>query len=232
MRRGRRTLGSARPRASAARAAQPAKRPGETEMPDGVRGLGPQVGLQVGHEVKRAAVIAPVAVAAQRDDAQRVVAAAEAARDDVRRVDPRRAVARQAAQPGDLRALGLAMPASTTRAQAASCAAAASHASATTCARAAVRVEAARGGASASASRRVLERVAPRVDDRPVYEPVATPQTFTTHRPRAPPSLLRSLQAWESSVRVWRSRRGPRSGAAAPAWRRRASGRWRACAAA
>ncbi len=57
-------------------------------MADGVRRLGPVLGLEVRDEVKRAAVIAPVARSAERDDAQRVIAPAETPRHEMRWIDP------------------------------------------------------------------------------------------------------------------------------------------------
>ena len=79
------------------RAAEAAHRPGEPEVADGGRGLGAVAGLEIRHEVEPPAVIGAVVRAAERDDAQRVVAAPEAARHEVRRVD-RRAGAADAAR--------------------------------------------------------------------------------------------------------------------------------------
>lgn len=70
-----------------------------------VRGLRTVSRLETGDEVKGAAVIAPMTCATQWDDAQWVVAAAEAARHHVGGIDPRIAVAGQTAAPRDLRAL-------------------------------------------------------------------------------------------------------------------------------
>ena len=91
--------------ASAAAPADPSQRPRKPEMLDSVRRLRAVARLEVGDEVQLAAVIAPMAGPAQSDHAQRVVAPAEASRDEMCRVDPRRAVAHQARVPGDLRPL-------------------------------------------------------------------------------------------------------------------------------
>lgn len=74
-------------------------------MSDGVRRLGTMLRLQDRHEVEVAAVIAPMTCPAECDDAERVVAAAEASRDDVRGVDARRGATSQTAPAGNLGAL-------------------------------------------------------------------------------------------------------------------------------
>ena len=70
-------------------AADPPQRPDQPDVPDGVRELRPPGGLEVRQQVELAGVVGAVArPAAERDDAERVAAAAERPRDQVRRVDP------------------------------------------------------------------------------------------------------------------------------------------------
>jgi len=69
---------------TAAAPADPSQRPRKAEMLHGVRGLRAMARLEVGDEIQVAAVIAPMTNPAQRDHAQRVVAAAETARDEMR----------------------------------------------------------------------------------------------------------------------------------------------------
>jgi hypothetical protein len=76
-------------------------------MHDCVGGLTTVPRLEVGHEVQSPAVVGAVVVPAERDHAVAVVAAAERARDDVRRVDLAGGAAHDAGTPGDLVALGL-----------------------------------------------------------------------------------------------------------------------------
>jgi hypothetical protein len=75
-------------------------------VPDGVGGLGAVVGLEVGDEVERAAVVGAVVDAAQRLDAQGVVAAAERPRHEVREVHARARAADDARRSVDAVALG------------------------------------------------------------------------------------------------------------------------------
>ena len=81
------------------------QRPGEPEVCDGVRGLGAVARLKLRDEVQGAAVVAAMTGSTERHDAQRVIAAAERARHEVRGIDPRRGAADQAAFARDLGAL-------------------------------------------------------------------------------------------------------------------------------
>jgi hypothetical protein len=58
-------------------------------MRDGVRRLAAEARLEVRDEVEPSLVVGAMVATAQRHDAQRALAAAEAARDEVRRVDRR-----------------------------------------------------------------------------------------------------------------------------------------------
>jgi hypothetical protein len=87
-------------------AGQPPERPDQAEVSDGVGGLGAVMGLEVGHEIERPAVVGAVVDAAQRHDAQGVVAAAERPRHEVRGVHARARAADDARRSSGVVALG------------------------------------------------------------------------------------------------------------------------------
>jgi len=72
-----------------ARAADPPQRPDQPDVPDGVCELRAPGGLEVRQQIEPAAVVGMVArPATERHNTERVTAAAERPRDQVRRVDP------------------------------------------------------------------------------------------------------------------------------------------------
>ena len=75
-------------------------------MGDGVGSLGAMIGLEVGNEVERASVVGPVVNAAQRHDAQGVVATTDRPRDEMGGVHARVRAADDARRSVDAVALG------------------------------------------------------------------------------------------------------------------------------
>ena len=73
---------------SAPLTADPTQRADQSDVPDGVGELCPPPGLEVGQQVQLAGVVGAVALPACRHDAERVAAASQRPRDQVRRVDP------------------------------------------------------------------------------------------------------------------------------------------------
>ena len=105
----------------AALAADPPQRADQPDVPDGVRELRPPRGLEIRQQVELAGVVGAVArTAAERHDAERVAAAAERPRDQVRRVDAVSRAADDAGPAGDGEPLAVGRRESTAFAAAAS----------------------------------------------------------------------------------------------------------------
>jgi hypothetical protein len=83
-----------------------AHRADEPEVQDSMRELGAEHGFEMGQEVQLAAVVGAVMLSAERDDAVGLVAAAQRAGNQVRRIDARRLAADDAPLALDLDALG------------------------------------------------------------------------------------------------------------------------------